>query len=539
MFRIQIGKFLFFVLTIVLSCGAALGQSSSFTYQGRLTDGGAPANGNYDLQVALFDSETGGTQVGQTQTITNVPAGGGVFTVTLDFGPAAFPGAARFLEISMRPSGVGNYTLLTPRQAISSTPYAVRSLNAGTADTATNAQQLGNLPASTYVLTVDQRLSDPRTPTSGSTNYIQNTTTQQANSNFNISGSATVGEGVSAVSYKIKSTPVLSSNGDLGTPGHWVSIAPFNDVVFSPFANISLGSYLGVDLQPTILGGKLVTMEGHSPSFRFVSWDHYPNPQRWEWQATYVGGVPVMNLSNITSQSNPFTVLGNGNVGIGNLAPAARLRVEDGGASVPVASFGARGDFYIDFVGLPGGRFTVKDNGFVGIGTGTPAAKLDVDGGIRFAALSTGGTTQLCRNPTTFLISGCSSSLRYKTDLHPFIGGLDLVNRLHPITFRWKADQTLDLGFGAEDVAAVEPLLVTHNEKGEVEGVKYDRLSAVFINAFKEQQAQIERQQAEAKSQQNQIAFLRAANDGLNARLRTIEKALKKDSAARRHHSHR
>ena len=194
MFRIQIGKFLFFVLTIVLSSGAALGQSSSFTYQGRLTDGGAPANGNYDLQVALFDSETGGTQVGQTQTITNVPAGGGVFTVTLDFGPAAFPGAARFLEISMRPSGVGNYTLLTPRQAISSTPYAVRSLNAGTADTATNAQQLGNLPASTYVLTVDQRLSDPRTPTSGSSNYIQNTTTQQANSNFNISGSATVGE---------------------------------------------------------------------------------------------------------------------------------------------------------------------------------------------------------------------------------------------------------------------------------------------------------------------------------------------------------
>src|SRR6185369_2180080 len=150
-----------------------------------------------------------------------------------------------------------------------------------------------------------------------------------------------------------------------------------------------------------------------------------------------------------------------------------------------------------------------------------------------------GGTTQLCRNPTTFLISGCSSSLRYKTDLHPFIGGLDLVNRLHPITFRWKADQTLDLGFGAEDVAAVEPLLVTHNEKGEVEGVKYDRLSAVFINAFKEQQAQIERQQAEAKSQQNQIASLRAANDGLNARLRTIEKALKKDSATRRHHSPR
>jgi hypothetical protein len=239
-------------------------------------------------------------------------------------------------------------------------------------------------------------------------------------------------------------------------------------------------------------------MEGRSPSFRFVSWDNWPNPQKWEWQATYINGVAAMNLSNITGNSNPFTVLANGNVGIGNTTPAARLRVEDvTNGTVPVASFGGRGDFNIDFPNQPGGRFTVKDNGFVGIGTGAPTTKLDVDGGIRFTALSTGGTTQLCRNPTTFLISGCSSSLRYKTDLHPFTSGLNLINRLHPITFKWKADQTPDFGLGAEDVAAVEPLLVTHNDKGEVEGVKYDRVAVVLINAVKEQQAQIKRQQAE------------------------------------------
>ena len=58
-----------------------------------------------------------------------------------------------------------------------------------------------------------------------------------------------------------------------------------------------------------------------------------------------------------------------------------------------------------------------------------------------------------------------------------------------------------DLGLVAEEVAEVEPLLVTHNEKGEVEGVKYDRLGVVLINAIKEQQAQIERQQAEITQQ--------------------------------------
>ena len=88
----------------------------------------------------------------------------------------------------------------------------------------------------------------------------------------------------------------------------------------------------------------------------------------------------------------------------------------------------------------------------------------------------------------------------------------------------------LDLGLGAEDVAAVEALLVTHNASGQVEGVKYDRMSVVFINAINEQQAQIARQQAEAKQQQDQIAALRSANAALNARLRAIERALRKIS---------
>ena len=39
---------------------------SSFTYQGRLTDGGSPANGNYDLQFRLYDDLTGGNQIGST-----------------------------------------------------------------------------------------------------------------------------------------------------------------------------------------------------------------------------------------------------------------------------------------------------------------------------------------------------------------------------------------------------------------------------------------------------------------------------------------
>jgi hypothetical protein len=117
-----------------------------------------------------------------------------------------------------------------------------------------------------------------------------------------------------------------------------------------------------------------------------------------------------------------------------------------------------------------------------------------VPGHLAFVTLGSAGSIQLCRNVLN-QISTCASSLRYKKELRPFTRGLELLNSLNPISFKWKADNSTDLGFGAEDVAAVEPLLVTRNANGEVEGVKYDRITAVLVNAVKEQQLQIDRQQ--------------------------------------------
>jgi len=53
----------------------------------------------------------------------------GLFTVTLDFG-ANFPGANRWLEIGVRTNGGGAYTTLSPRQALTATPYAIMAGNA-------------------------------------------------------------------------------------------------------------------------------------------------------------------------------------------------------------------------------------------------------------------------------------------------------------------------------------------------------------------------------------------------------------------------
>src|SRR5207247_8347168 len=79
----------FFVLLLCAAVACAQ-QTTSFTYQGKLTDGGNPANGNYDLQFALFDNGAGGTQIGSTLTRSGVAVNGGVFSVQLDFGVTAF-----------------------------------------------------------------------------------------------------------------------------------------------------------------------------------------------------------------------------------------------------------------------------------------------------------------------------------------------------------------------------------------------------------------------------------------------------------------
>jgi hypothetical protein len=131
-------------MLLVLLCGqTALAQVTAFSYQGRLTDAGNPANGNYDLQFKLFDALSGGAQQGATLTRNPVAASAGVFTVTLDFGANVFTGSARYLEIGVRPAGSANpYTVLAPRQAITSSPYAIQALNAA---------QLGGVEASRYV----------------------------------------------------------------------------------------------------------------------------------------------------------------------------------------------------------------------------------------------------------------------------------------------------------------------------------------------------------------------------------------------------
>ena len=147
--------------------------------------------------------------------------------------------------------------------------------------------------------------------------------------------------------------------------------------------------------------------------------------------------------------------------------------------------------------GLTGALFTFRDDGAFGP-TGYP--------------LLATGVEPLCRTLANFITRCQTSSLRYKTDIEPYRGGLDVVDRLRPIAFTRKHNGASDIGLAAEEVEAVEPRLTYRNENNEIEGVRYELLGAVFVNAIKQQQAQIARQQTLIEALQSAVARLERAS---------------------------
>ena len=120
------------VAAIVGSLFAALGsmhaQGTAFTYQGLLTDQGAPAKAVYDLRFTIYDAASGGSVTGGPVDAGDVGVTNGLFTVQLDFGALPFNGSPRWLEIGVRPDASASaYTSVTPRQPLTATPYAIRA----------------------------------------------------------------------------------------------------------------------------------------------------------------------------------------------------------------------------------------------------------------------------------------------------------------------------------------------------------------------------------------------------------------------------
>jgi hypothetical protein len=227
--------------------------------------------------------------------------------------------------------------------------------------------------------------------------------------------------------------------------------------------------------------------------------------------AGLVGGPPSPNSGIVITTT--------GNVGIGTANPLFKFNVVGnsslngsmtlaGGATISNGVTVRTGNLFVrDHATIESGLTVINGSNFRGH-VSVEGGNLSTSGRLFFGEMGLGGDNDICRNSATGAIAACASSLRYKSDIESFSGGLDVVTRLEPISFTWKTTGRRDVGFGAEDVFQLEPLLTTRDAAGDVEGVKYKQLSVLFVNAFKEQQRQIGQQHEQLEHQQREIETL-------------------------------
>lgn len=189
---------------------------------------------------------------------------------------------------------------------------------------------------------------------------------------------------------------------------------------------------------------------------------------------------------------------------------------------------GRAGNFEIWNTGLSNASLTITSDGNVGIGTGSeaPSQKLDVNGNARFRAIGSGAYSGVVNRMMDGTLTTATSDIRMKDNVTTLKNSLRKVMGLRGISFTWKSqpDMGIKIGFIAQEVEQIFPELVFTNEVDGYKGVNYAEMSAVLVEAIKEQQTVIEKQQEEI----NSLKTITKEIESLKADIEALKKMLSK-----------
>jgi len=260
--------------------------------------------------------------------------------------------------------------------------------------------------------------------------------------------------------------------------------------------------------------------------------------------ATAIGSNAEVSVSNAivlgsilgTNYCEAASGCGNTSVGIGTTAPAATLHLDlldNGGSgasdSLLMGNTSTRGLEFSDgvsaanivsfgvplFINNSGGQNTVLNGngGKVGIGTSSPSNIL---------TLSPGGGPAIAAGWTTY------SSRRWKTNIRTLPDALAKIEQLRGVSYDLKTSGKHEIGVIAEEVGQVVPEVVSYEKNGkDAQGVDYSRLTALLIEAVKQQQGLIRKQQAQIRTQRAEMKAQRAQITRLGSQVKAIQAALK------------
>src|SRR5262245_42617703 len=124
-------------------------------------------------------------------------------------------------------------------------------------------------------------------------------------------------------------------------------------------------------------------------------------------------------------------------------------------------------------------------------------------------------------------IGTLSSSRRYKEQIKPMENASEAIHSLRPVTFRYKkeidAARSLCFGLIAEEVAQINPNLVTSDREGKPETVRYEAINAMLLNEFLKEHRKVEEQEEASVELKSAIALQEKATENHVARFQQQE----------------
>lgn len=528
-------------------CGGAIAEApigTTMTYQGQLQQGGQLVDGFADFVFTLHDQSVGGMQIGPTLSAPTVAVEQGVFTVLLDFGPGAFDGNERWLQIAARtPAGSGLFIPLNPRQPVTTAPYALYALDAPP----TPWSLIPEIPEG-FLDGID---NDTQYSFSGGLQLDRGT--NQVGISFGSGVTLTPEGGLTLSSDGFSNGQFMAWNGSSWGPASYVggagiaitgltvSVAP-SGVATSMIANgavttdkIADGTIATVDLannavttakmaDGAVTGGKIA--DGTILAADLAS--NAVTTVKISSSAVTVDKVAngAINSAKLASDAASLAKVSNGVCSIaGNV-----LNMFNGGCEI----FGPTP--YVDWrfnngVGNPNGDYSIRaisdaesqlrfqnannpallvlrPGGRVGIGTASPSQTLHVVGN---ALKTEGGSSWLT-----------PSDARIKRNIQPLEGALDIMLALRGVTFEYIESEELptgeQMGVIAQEVMQVVPEWVSVADDGML-AVGYTGFEALTIESFKSVVEENRRLEAMVDTLRDDVRRLEARLEALAALL--------------------
>jgi len=432
-------------------------------------------------------------------------------------------GQARWLGVQV--SGQAEY----PRMLLMSVPYALKAADAAT---------IGGLPPSAFMLA--PKANEEAGEVAGEVN--ENATASKAEALAGSKQDATI-------TYKAVKTP-STPGGTLGYMPLWTTSPNiignsnlFQSTSGSNSGFVGLGTSSPLSLlqlaanNPGKLGPSLTLMNtgGTAGAGVSVDFDGYnlgtaaPEARIQSFDDGNYSSSLVFQTKIPGAASNALVermrIADYGYVGINNNNPSYPLDIGGGDAMVRGAdNFQQAYDIADLYVGDV--NHVIRAENAVGIGIGAygqfPGVFVADGGNVGIHTTQPVHVFQVAQGTGPAFADGWStySSRRWKTNIHELHGALEKVQHLRGVSYDMKEGGQHQIGVIAEEVGAVVPEVVTWEKNGkDAAGVDYARLTALLIEATKEQQKLIQKQQKQLKVQQAKIA-------NLTTQVSTIQAAL-------------